>query len=91
LQPESQDLIVIAILKYAKAISSIKSGDFAKANKQLTGQKVDGIKRPEQFSSLPGGSEQHVKENEFNVLIKNNISNEVQGNSNIPTKNVSKK
>ncbi len=76
--PESQDKIVLGILKETKALADIKKGDYDSANTKLTGT-------PEQFSSLPGGTQNHVTDSKFDALILGNLQNELKGKSNIAT------
>ena len=72
----SQDKLVLAILSRTGALNFIIKGDYKSANTKLTA-------KPEQFSSLPGGSQESVDKDEFDKLIKKNISNELKGDTNI--------
>ncbi|HNI55486.1 MAG TPA: hypothetical protein PK511_13245, partial [Chitinophagales bacterium] len=76
--PTSQDKIVLGIFNRTGALEYIKNGNYKMANDKLTG-------KPEQFSSLPGGSQSRITNEEFDKMILQNLSNELSGESNIAT------
>lgn len=68
------------MIEYRRATGDVASGDVQTACTKLT-KRAGG----EQFASLPGGSQQGVNLKKAQTLFKANVSNELNGKSNIAT------